>query len=361
VSGTKAAIAARVAERSPAMRAALQKRLAREAATASSMVSKCPVSPRMKMMISRVIRSTQGQSGQPEPPVVTLSLLDAMFLHRIPFEALRGLPCVPRGGGTSDRPSETLWGHNSSVVDRASRRLRIDHVHRVALSRAVEAHLRPARPSTSHTRKITIVVRQFFPDVPPEMTEDCIQMLMDSDPKVNIAFLMCITGQSGFRSLPHIVRVVRKANNTMERRRVLTAALHTEGLLPSDSRRLYMDHTKDNGPTVLQVVTSARFRKYIRCPTVTNQDRPFLSLLKHLWNADVDKVVVGIPDPTTVLRVLTGYRTRMVTLIQDINGSTTASSRVPPELVHECIPTAANLLTRLLHSILSQAATFSNS
>jgi hypothetical protein len=205
------------------------------------------------------------------------------------------------------------------------------------------------------------VVRQFFPDVPPEMTEDCIQMLMDSDPKVNIAFLMCITGQSGFRSLPHIVRVVRKANNTMERRRVLTAALHTEGLLPSDSRRLYMDHTKDNGPTVLQVVTSARFRKYIRCPTVTNQDRPFLSLLKHLWNADVDKVVVGIPDPTTVLRVLTGYRTRMVTLIQDINGSTTASSRVPPELVHECIPTAANLLTRLLHSILSQAATFSNS
>jgi hypothetical protein len=108
-------------------------------------------------------------------------------------------------------------------------------------------------------------------------------------------------------------------------------------------------------------VTSARFRKYIRCPTVTNQDRPFLSLLKHLWNADVDKVVVGIPDPTTVLRVLTGYRTRMVTLIQDINGSTTASSRVPPELVHECIPTAANLLTRLLHSILSQAATFSNS
>ena len=222
-SGSRADLRAVVDTRGPAMRTRLSERLGRapDVSDVSGVLKEtaCPVRPHLRtLVVDLVAVARAGNAGAAaaaeagEPFVAnmdltqTISLMDAMFLYRLPVRVLQHLPSV-----TNVRGCPPI-----SVLEKSSSRLWKGYVLSIALSRAVvKAHAsqdpktvveeEDRGPAFAHfrtpgwekrLRQVDDLVRTLFPDDPPERLGDCKTALAESDHAVASAMRHYVASSS---------------------------------------------------------------------------------------------------------------------------------------------------------------------
>jgi hypothetical protein len=290
-------------------------------------LARLPVRPHIKALIAGIGRQ-QRETGSS-----TIALSDAMFVYRLPFDA------IPMEEGVD--------------ISSCLRSMRVPEGEMInyALEKAVIAAvewrgrgaraLAEARAASARDVCISDLVRELLPDVPPENVANCLVMLKESgDPKVATAIDRYAAGVQN--SLPHVRRTLQAAVAAMERAHALNDALAAAGLLPWDAS-LYEEYVEGGNPralTVDRVVASTLFEK-------VGVDRPVLfantrfgasiwSALTRLWDQDVHGVVMRSESAAEAATVLSGMRDRLSALVKAIDEDTIPTApdvRTLPDLL----------------------------
>ena len=302
------------------------------------------VRPHIAALISGIVESTRKASdGATNSPPPTIALSDAEFVHRIPRALLDHLPSTTRFTGTTRYwRTPPCGGTAAEIVQNASCRLLIRDVLPLVLSRAVaaaaaaaeaaeaaEANARPPSDEEDHFERL---VREMFPDDPLDLRYDreCSILYSDWD--------LGMMAEDPRFSLEEVRGVMRRFVDRMERLRVLNAALHAEGLLPSDALlyvaygdRYLLRNDRDPTPLMLAslegapltletVVTAAKFEVAFRCPVLLRWTSGGPSIewqLKKLWIAEVHTVLHRNEE-----HALFAMRDRMTATVAAIDGDT---------------------------------------
>jgi hypothetical protein len=334
-SGSRADLRAVVDARGPAMRARLSERLGR-APDVSGLFKEtaCPVRPHLRALVVDLVAvgnagaAAAAAAAEADEPFVanadltqTISLIDAMFLYRLPVRVLQHLPSV-----TNVRGCPPI-----SILEKSSSRLWKGYVLSIALSRAV-AKAHAADPSSAsgpfveeedrgpafahfrtpgwekRLRQVDVLVRTLFPDDPPERLGDCKTALAESDHAVASAMRHYVASSSLIKHSAVRARL-QAAVIEAERRR----ALNEESFEETFEKSLIK---MGSGSSNQADANATEFASVLRHPAILTETQ--VDDLKRLWIADVDRTC-GRPSQRACLEQM---RDRMDGLVWAIDENT---------------------------------------
>ena len=286
------------------------------------------VRPVLATLISGLVEAAKNDTPS------TIALSDASFVHRIPRTVLCHLPSTtPFSSRVLLRSAPAYGTHGGApehkIVQIASCRLRTDTVLSIALSRAASAYARPVKGSEDPREgRVSSLVREMFRDDPSELSGDREASFIEADENLERLVDKYMDGQI---SLKRLRATMERSVIEMERWQRLNAALHAEGLLPSDAA-LYVEHggawgemyNRNRDLSLKTVVTSAKFETAFRCPVLLRRTTcgPGIEWkLKTLWIAEVHAVATSPVHPDRQ-GALCAMRDRMTATVAAIDGDT---------------------------------------